>query len=258
MTGRLASAESVTNCLVFPTMGTMASLRVPGGVPSRVGEAVVALFAEVEARFTLQHADSEARLVSDRRLPFHRASQAYQAAYWTAHDWMTRTDGAFAPFRYDGTVDLYGVVKALAMAQAADLLGTVDDWCLHVGGDVLVHGETVVGGTDGVATPWVAGVVDPRDRGTLVSQAILSAELPAIATSGTSERGEHVWRRDESRAFSQVSVLAEDIVTADVLATAILSGGVTTLEKATSGYRVEVLAFDRTGRVWATPAFRRG
>jgi thiamine biosynthesis lipoprotein len=56
--------------------------------------------------------------------------------------------------------------------------------------------------------------------------------------------------------FSQVTVAAADIETADVLATAILAGGVTTMKLAQQTYDIDVLACAHDGRIWASPVFQ--
>jgi thiamine biosynthesis lipoprotein len=54
---------------------------------------------------------------------------------------------------------------------------------------------------------------------------------------------------------AQVTVVANDIITADVLATAIVSGGVETLNASTSAWDIDVLAIDLDGNLYATPGF---
>jgi thiamine biosynthesis lipoprotein len=54
-----------------------------------------------------------------------------------------------------------------------------------------------------------------------------------------------------------VTVLSRDIVQADVLATAILAGGLPALELATARHRVDVLTVDVHGALRVTPALRR-
>ncbi|WP_313959655.1 hypothetical protein [Arthrobacter sp. U41] len=56
--------------------------------------------------------------------------------------------------------------------------------------------------------------------------------------------------------FRQASEAAADIVTADVLATAIVAGGGPMLNWATDGWDVEVLAVLGSGELLATPGFR--
>jgi thiamine biosynthesis lipoprotein len=53
-----------------------------------------------------------------------------------------------------------------------------------------------------------------------------------------------------------VSVAASDIVTADVLATAVVAGGRGTLDAVTARWDVDVLAVTHDGALLATPGFR--
>ena len=68
--------------------------------------------------------------------------------------------------------------------------------------------------------------------------------------------GEHVWRQGAAD-FRQVTVTASDIVTADVLATAILSGGRATRDAVTDRWDVDVLTVDQEGALDVTPRLRR-
>ncbi len=239
---------------VFETMGTVVTVVEPDGrLTEQVRAEVLAAFDRLDERFSLYRPDSEASAVARHRLLLRDASPAYRSAYELAAQWTSDTEGAFTAHRPDGVIDLSGVVKALGIRDAGTVLSaSTTDWCLNAGGDVLVSGQERPG------RPWVVGIVDPEDRTRLVSQFTCSAEFPAVATSGTAERGEHIWRVGSEATFVQVSVAASDIITADVLATAILAGGPHTLDIATRRWRVEVLAFTAEGTAWATPAFRAG
>ncbi|HQE30471.1 MAG TPA: FAD:protein FMN transferase [Propionibacteriaceae bacterium] len=237
---------------VFESMGTVVSLRTNDPLSVAATTAVVSAFEALDDRFSLYRPGSEGDLVARRLLRVRHASSSYRVAYDLALGWRDRTEGAFTPHRPDGAIDLSGVVKALAIQAAADALHRhgVRGWCLNAGGDVLVDGEQPDG------QPWVVGVVDPDDRTALWTQ-YLALTKPAVATSGTAERGEHVWRLAADDTFSQVTVAADDIITADVWATAILAGGVSTLELAQRTDEVDVLACTADGRVWASPVFLR-
>jgi thiamine biosynthesis lipoprotein len=49
----------------------------------------------------------------------------------------------------------------------------------------------------------------------------------AVATSGSVERGDHIWSKSKQGDFKylQATVVASDLVTADIWATALISGG---------------------------------
>jgi len=232
----------------FETMGTVVSLEWAGD--DQALGVVRSVFEAADHRFSLYRPDSELSRVADGSLELLDASAELREVYATALGWRGETGGAFTPHRPDGTVDLNGIVKAWAMAEAGRALGD-GDWCLNVGGDVLVSGSAAID------APWVVGIVDPGDRAGLLTAVPLMGARRAAATSGSAERGDHIWTRGRERAeFAQVTVLADDIVTADVLATAIVSGGGATLDDVTARFDVDVLTVDRDGALRATPGIR--
>lgn len=245
---------------IFETMGTTASLRFAGALPSAATLAAVeACFDRFDGRYSLYRPDSEISRVAAGDLALYRASAELRENYAEALDWRGRTSGAFTPHRPDGVIDLNGLIKAKAMAASAVVLVAAGstDWLLNVGGDILSSGSTVGG------SPWSVGIVDPLDAAGMLCAVPLAPGRRAIATSGTAERGEHIWRRDVAGqgaepAYSQVSVLAADIVTADVLATAILAGGRAQLTSALAQFDIEVLTVDASGGLTATAGLRSG
>ena len=237
--------------LVFETMGTVVTLETVLPLDPSTSDAVQDAFRALDEKFSLYKPESEASIVGRGRMGLKSASAEYQEVYWAAIAWSETTDRAFTPHRPDGVIDLSGVVKARGIQAAGDVLvqdGHVD-WCLNAGGDVLVAGAQAHG------EPWIVGIVDPDDRTQLWTQFTTRPGRLAVATSGIQERGEHVWRMAADDTFTQVTVAAADIETADVLATAILAGGVTTLQLAQGKYDIDVLASAHDGRVWASPVF---
>lgn len=243
---------------VFDTMGTTVSLVFAGAAPDGAIDSVEAVFAALNRRFSLYRDDSEASAVVRGELAVADASLKFRDAIALAEQWRADTEGAFTPYRPDGSIDLAGVVKAQAIHESGEALRWhgATDWCLNAGGDVLTAGAQADG------RPWLVGIVDPADRRALLSQFTCSPMHPAVATSGVAERGEHVWRTaastaaDAGAAFTQVTVAAADIITADVLATAILAGGRPALELALRRWDIQVLACTAAGEYLATAAFR--
>jgi thiamine biosynthesis lipoprotein len=237
----------------FPTMGTMASLSTERGIGAGGLADVELVFADAERRFSLHRPGSELSRIAAGTLRLEEASAATIAMYAEALDWRRRTEGAFSPNRPDGVVDLNGIVKAAAMRDAAAVLdgSGAGVWTLVVGGDVVASAATA-----GVRAP--IGVVDPVDRGALACSILLTGSRRAVATSGSAERGDHIWLGGQVAPadFVQVTVVADDIVTADVLATAIVAAGRGGLDDLCDRWPVDVYAIDRAGDAVATPGFR--
>lgn len=238
---------------VLDTMGTVLSLDVSDQDAAVAPLArIESVFADAEARFSLYREDSELSRINDNRSSLLDGGDEVRSAYEIASEWRIRTSGAFTPTRPDGLLDLNGVVKALAMRDAGAVLDDAGcrDWTLVVGGDLLTAGLSPDG------TPWVTGVIDPADRTALLCAIELRKPQRAMATSGTAERGDHIWMTGTIPAFVQVSVAADDILTADVLATAIVAGGEPVLREACQRWAVDVLTVDASGGLTATPGFR--
>lgn len=236
---------------VIETMGTVASIEVPESFASAI-PTVVATFEEIESRFSLYRPHSELSRIARGEIALVDASEPIIATYVRALAWRGRTGGAFTPHRPDGVIDLDGIVKAEAIEAAGVILNSVGctDWSINVGGDILVR--TLRENT----TP--IGIVDPHDRLSLLCAVVLRGTRRAVATSGSAERGDHVWlgSRVDPAEFVQVTVVADNIVIADVLATAIVAGGRRTLDQVTDDWDVDVLAVDHAGVLVATPGFR--
>ncbi len=240
---------------VFSTMGTVVSLTLPGPVrEAGWADGPEQIFTAADRRFSLYRSDSEVSLIAAGMATLPGSSAELRRMYALALDWRTATGGDFTPHRPDGVVDLSGVVKSWAVAASGAWLHSegYPDWCLNAGGDVLCSGTA----DDG--EPWHVGIVDPQARQSLLGGIVASAARPAVATSGSAERGDHIWRRAGVRAeFVQVTVRAADIITADVLATAVIAGGTRALNHASSAWPVDILAVRPDGSLLATPGFAR-
>ena len=277
----------------FTCMGTVISLTVPTDTRKapqaavdelEAATAVVErLFTGLDSVFSLYRPDSEAGRLARGELALPEASAEMRERYEEAAEWRLLTEGAFTAERPDGALDLSGIVKGHAIREAGMSLLALGmaNWCLNAGGDVLVSGSPHPGSD----APWRAGIVDPADRRTLLTGFPLGGlplggfplegfpsggcppgektadggTLVALATSGSAERGDHIWSATARAAeFLQVSVAAADVVTADVLATAIVAGGIPMLNRATAMWDIEALAVRTNGDLLATQGFRAG
>ncbi|MHC5796395.1 FAD:protein FMN transferase [Lacisediminihabitans sp. FW035] len=238
---------------VFEAMGTVVSLALADASDRGAVDALAAVerqFAALDHRYSLYRPDSELSRVARGDLALTASSDELRATYAAALRWRDDTGGAFTPHRPDGVIDLNGTVKALAMQAAADELldAGYSNWCLNAGGDVLCAGNQ----SDGSA--WRVGVVDPADRSALLFSIPVEGSRRAVATSGSAERGDHIWMATAiDRTYLQATVVADDIETADVLATAIIAGGPNALASLAERWSIDVLTVARDGSLSATP-----
>ena len=239
----------------FESMGTVVSVRLGASTVSpqtattvvAAVQASQAVFDDLNDRFSLYREASEISTIARGELLLTESSERMRAAYSQALLWRAATHGAFTPHRPDGVLDLSGTIKAVALAEAAQALTKLgcDTFSINAGGDILTHGVPEEGA-------WITGIVDPENRTELLSAVRLTPPFPAMATSGSAERGDHIWSRPGARNdFLQATVIAHDIVTADVLATAIISGGQETLDHVTANFEVAVLIVKRNGELLA-------
>lgn len=206
----------------FPVMGTTASIHVDDDVtPSRFDGFVSDVRAELdrlELMFSIFRPDSEISRINDGRLHHLDASpeviEVLDACAWLEN----ASGGAFSVRRSPGEtrIDPSGFVKGWAAERAARLIASagIEHWYLGIGGDFVTRGGMRNG------EPWRIGIADPRDPGMLVG----TVELfdGAVATSGTAERGSHLWDPRTGTAaghFLSVTVTGPSLTWADAYAT---------------------------------------
>ena len=119
--------------------------------------------------------------------------------------------------------DPSGLVKGWAAERASVLLASsgVPAHSLGAGGDIRVRGGRGSVGTSGSGEPWRIGVSDPHRTGQLLT--VVELTDGAVATSGTAERGEHIWdphTGSPATALASVTIVGPNLTWADGYATA--------------------------------------
>lgn len=180
--------------------------------------------------------------------------------------WNQVTNGWFSPFTPQNTFDPSGLVKTWAAEKAAQGLEAqgLTDFALNAGGDIRLSSEISVGAVKQIAISRPVSIAS-EGAGVLTVVNLNGTAFKAVATSGTAERGEHIWNPKQGQTYSnelaQVTVVARDIVTADVWATALFASGQQWLElaeeynRANEGKKLAVLAVDPKGQLSATRNF---
>ncbi|MBW8871611.1 MAG: FAD:protein FMN transferase [Leifsonia sp.] len=228
-------------------MGIPMSIDIRDGVDgTEAAERAFGVLREADRRFSAYRPDSElsrANASADDRAAY---SGDFREVVAIGEEACRASGGAFRIRRPDGTWDLDGVVKGWAAARAARELRSAGlrDFCLNAGGDVVVSGNPQPG------TPWSVGIRSPHDPSAML--AVLAVSDVGVATSGAYERGQHIVDgRDDSpaRGLLSATVVADDLTTADVLATTVFAMGPDGIDHALAAGARGVLAVDAAGRL---------
>ncbi len=187
---------------------------------------------------------------------------------WDAcEEWEKTTDGWFSPFTPEHTFDPSGLVKTWAADQAAKslLAAGIQDFTLNAGGDIWLSDELTDPLDWRVAIHQPVSIVDSA-AGVLTVLDLAGTPFRAVATSGSAERGQHIWNpkapgKEPANELVQVSVVARDLVSADVWATAAFAQGNRAIDLI-NAYNlrnpqtsIQVLAIDQSGDLSATEGF---
>lgn len=208
---------------VFPVMGTVSSIIVPdteGAAlgPRAVDDAIAAARAELdllERRFSHYRVDSEI----NRWIAGHdvapEAVRDIERVLRQCEQLRVDSDGVFqARDPRTDRLDTAGYVKGYAIGRAAQVLRErgLESFALGVGGDACFAGRPAPDRS------WQVAVQDPDRRFGVA--AMIPVIDGAVATSGTAERGEHIWGIAPQRGpVASFTVTGPDIALADAYAT---------------------------------------
>ncbi|NDH65701.1 MAG: FAD:protein FMN transferase [Microbacteriaceae bacterium] len=162
---------------------------------------------------------------------------------WQACEaWEIATDGWFKAFTPQHTFDPSGLVKTWAAREAARALegAGITDFSVNAGGVGVSKPITI-------ASPE-AGVLTVFD--------LSGTAMRAVATSGSAERGDHIWNPKAPDATQdelvQVTVISDDLLRADVWATAAFAEGPLAVERLNREPNLEALFVFHDGRLAGT------
>ncbi|MFD1370088.1 FAD:protein FMN transferase [Actinoplanes sichuanensis] len=206
-------------------MGTVVSIELADDLPeSRLRELVgetCAWLHEVDARFSTYRDDSEVCRFRRGELPLADCSDDLRLVLDRCADLWRDTGGYFDAYA-GGKLDPSGYVKGWSVEVASERLaaaGSVRHY-IGAGGDIRMRGSGPGG------RPWRVGVRHPWEADKLAW--VLNVTDGAVATSGTYERGAHVWNPVSgapATGLRSVTVVGPDLAVADAWATAALAMG---------------------------------
>ncbi|MDH6114534.1 thiamine biosynthesis lipoprotein [Kitasatospora sp. MAP12-15] len=253
-------------------MGTVVSLAAPDATdPALFRAAAQAAFGylhHVDEVFSPFRPDSPVSRIRDGRLSptalgEHPDGPELLEVLALCEELKQGSEGAFDAWAVGDPpgFDPCGAVKGWAAERASALLTEhgLPRHSLNAGGDVRLR----AGQED--RSPWRVALADPHRPGKLLT--VLEIADGAVATSGTAERGAHVfnpWTHRPARALAQVTVTGPDLARADGWATAALAladgpggtaGAHAWLSALAERTGCQAVTVDNSGATWLTRGF---
>lgn len=184
-------------------------------------EVVFAYLRHIDRVFSTYQRDSETERINRGELFERDSSEEMRTVIALCEQTRVETNGYFNAW-YGGRFDPSGIVKGYAIQGAAELLRQrgFKDFFVEAGGDIQTSGRNHRG------EKWRVGIRDPFNLTGLVNVVCLSGE--GIATSGSYERGLHIYDPVHGRPANEIaslSVIASNVYDADRFATAAFAMG---------------------------------
>lgn len=208
--------------------GTVVSFHIPDqsvspSVKKKFLDEAINFVHEIDEEFSTYRENSVVSKIRRGELAVADATERVQIIWKKCEEARDLTHGAFDPFQERlGGFDPSGYVKGWAADQIALMAQSFGISRLHInaGGDL-----TVRGGMDD-QRPWMIGIQHPKRAGSIA--AVIPMHDGAVASSGTYERGAHIF--DASTSAIAIGALATSVYgpdggVADALATALMVAG---------------------------------
>jgi len=223
-------------------------------------DAACAKLHEADSIFSLYKPESPLSKLSRGETSVAQCPPVVDHVWNLCEDWEKVTGGYFSAFTPQNTFDPSGLVKTWAAQAAIEVLlsAGLTDFTLNAGGDIWL--------SDGITDDrdWKIGISKPvsiasTEAGVITVVNLKDTDYRALATSGIAERGSHIWnpqtKSPVENELVQVSVVAKDLVTADVWATAAFAEGPRAIDRIAKVPGVEILAIFADGRIDGSEGF---
>lgn len=227
-------------------------VEVVGPVTSGQLEKIFDYFRRVDETFSTFKKTSEITKINNGHLVPREYSKDMKEIFRLADQTKVQTSGYFDIRRGD-VLDPSGIVKGWAIRNAARQLSRMGftDYYVEAGGDIEVAGHN----KDGYV--WTIGIRNPFRVNQIVKR--IGLHNRGIATSGTYERGNHIYnpKKDYAPAadIASMTVIGPDIYEADRFATAAFAMGRKGIEFIAARAGLEGYMIDTHGVATFTPGF---
>lgn len=180
-------------------------------------------FEYVDSKFSTYKKESEISKINSGILPHSQASADMLEIFRLAEETRKETRGYFNIVTPSGHIDPSGIVKGWAIKKAADIIRKdgFKNFYVNAGGDVEA------GGLNSEGKYWTVGIKNPFKPEEVVK--IVHLSDAGLATSGTYERGDHIYnphtKTPASHEVRSITIIGKNVYEADRFATAAFAMG---------------------------------
>lgn len=214
-------------------MGMPVSVEIVDATDTKIFKKVFDYFKSVDERFSPFKETSEVSRINNGNIC--KESLEMKEIFKLAEQTKRESNGYFDIFR-KGKMDPSGIVKGWAIYRAAELISELgfQDFFIEAGGDIQTAGKK-----------WKVGIRNPFKVSEIVK--VLMVTDCGVATSGTYERGDHIYDPHTGlfpHEIASLTVIGRNILEADRFATAAFAMGRKGIEfieklKGFEGYMVD-------------------
>ena len=216
-------------------------------VPPEIFKTVFEYFHYIDDTFSPFKPTSEVTKINNGLLTPSRYSKDMKEILRLAEKTKKETSGYFDILRLDKRIDPSGIVKGWAIHNAAGIMKQAGykNYYVEAGGDIEIAGS------------WTIGIRNPFNTKQIVKA--LSLKDCGIATSGTYERGEHIYNPITHMKISDIvsfTVIGPNVYEADRFATAAFAMGKTGIQFIEQQKNLEGYMIDAQGVATMTSGFQ--
>lgn len=213
-----------------------------------------AYFDYIDGKFSTYKDNSEISKINRKEIMEKDWSKDMKEIFYLSEKTKQETGGFFNIKTPGGKYDPSGIVKGWAIRNAAKILEKrgLEDFYVEAGGDIQTSGKNEKG------KKWRIGIRNPFDKSKIVKVIAVSGE--GVATSGTYERGEHIYNPKNGKAptgIVSLTVVGPNVYEADRFATAAFAmgkEGINFIEKTPD---LEGYMIDKNGTATMTSGFSK-
>ena len=215
-------------------------------------DAILDYFHEVDELFSTYKKTSEISKINRKEMRVEDASPEVKKILRLCEETKKATNGYF-DIAVEGIIDPSGLVKGFAINEASKMLMKKGyrNFYTEIGGDIDIRGYKN-------GQKWKVGIRDPRDKTS--SLGVLHLSDVGIATSGTYERGMHIYDPIKKKLANEVlslTVIGPNVYEADRFATACYAMGKKGISFLDSIEGLEGYMITRDGKELLTKEFRK-